>query len=133
MEKLPTDVKQKWVSALRSGEWVQGFGELNDGLGGYCCLGVLAEVLEPGVTQEGNQLNGMCSLREYDEDNPSHFINRNQLQALLAENRELKALADKYREAPALADGAVDESLMCLNDDGKYTFDQLADLIDHHL
>ena len=34
--------KQKWVTALRSGEYKQGFrGVLKDAMGNYCCLGVL--------------------------------------------------------------------------------------------
>ncbi len=37
------EIKQKWVAALRSGEYKQGQGELN-GDGGYCCLGVLCDL-----------------------------------------------------------------------------------------
>lgn len=39
--KLPADIKQKWVDALRSGEYKQGQGYLKTEDGGYCCLGVL--------------------------------------------------------------------------------------------
>ena len=42
-------IKDKWVSALRSGEYKQGIGKLankkTDGEILYCCLGVLCEIL----------------------------------------------------------------------------------------
>lgn len=41
MEKLPEDFKQRWIAALRSGEYKQGDGFLhNPNDGTYCCLGV---------------------------------------------------------------------------------------------
>lgn len=42
---MDKELKAKWVRALRSGRYAQGFGVLKeDGNGGYCCLGVLANV-----------------------------------------------------------------------------------------
>lgn len=38
------DIKELWVTALRSGEYKQGTGQLNYS-GHFCCLGVLCEVL----------------------------------------------------------------------------------------
>lgn len=51
------EVKQKWVKALRSGKYLQGYGFLakNDR---FCCLGVLCElavldgVIEPPVAED---------------------------------------------------------------------------------
>lgn len=40
---LPEDVKEKWLAALRSGEYKQCGGQLYNGYG-YCCLGVLEMV-----------------------------------------------------------------------------------------
>lgn len=44
---MDAQLKQKWLEALRGGQYEQGFGELcaqtTNGLE-YCCLGVLAEV-----------------------------------------------------------------------------------------
>lgn len=42
-EKLPIDIKEKWIQALQSGEYKQTTGTLCD-KNGYCCLGVLAKV-----------------------------------------------------------------------------------------
>lgn len=42
-EKLPQEFKDKWVAALRSGEYKQGTGVLyNPDTDCYCCLGVAA-------------------------------------------------------------------------------------------
>lgn len=42
------EVKEKWVKALRSGEYKQGYSSLSDN-NQYCCLGVLCEL----AAQEG--------------------------------------------------------------------------------
>jgi hypothetical protein len=49
MSKMNPEIKQKWLMALRSGEYKQSRGELNrmDPAGifdGYCCLGVLCDL-----------------------------------------------------------------------------------------
>lgn len=46
------EYKEKWVAALRSGQYQQGRGVLriNGPTGQYCCLGVLCDVME----KEGN-------------------------------------------------------------------------------
>ena len=43
VKKMKTEVKIKWLTALRSGEYKQGKGQLcNDGR--FCCLGVLTDI-----------------------------------------------------------------------------------------
>lgn len=41
---MKQDVKEKWVAALRSGEYQQTQSELKDLRGGFCCLGVLCDL-----------------------------------------------------------------------------------------
>lgn len=36
---------KKWIAALRSGKYKQGYKALKDDTGGYCCLGVLQHCL----------------------------------------------------------------------------------------
>jgi hypothetical protein len=51
-EKLHKKLKARWVKALRSGKYEQGFGQLATQVGGktqYCCLGVLNEVAKLGA------------------------------------------------------------------------------------
>ena len=43
--KIDSDIKEKWVCALRSGEYNQTQSQLHNSItGGYCCLGVLAKL-----------------------------------------------------------------------------------------
>jgi len=41
---MDKDIKEKWVKALRSGEYTQGNMYLRTECGQHCCLGVLLEV-----------------------------------------------------------------------------------------
>ena len=50
---MKTELKQRWVKALRSGKYKQGRGQLrlNDGIGDekiflHCCIGVLCELID---------------------------------------------------------------------------------------
>jgi len=49
-------VKEKWLKALRSGEYKQTKGQLKDEKG-YCCLGVLCELHRKTVKQKGCKWN----------------------------------------------------------------------------
>lgn len=48
--KLDPEVKEKWLAALRSGEYEQGDGQLCYN-GKFCCLGVLNDVLDLGYPE----------------------------------------------------------------------------------
>ena len=43
MTQMNKEIKEKWLSALRSGEYLQCTGKLHDGVG-FCCLGVLTDL-----------------------------------------------------------------------------------------
>jgi DNA-directed RNA polymerase subunit N (RpoN/RPB10) len=44
---MDKELKAKWVAALRSGEYQQGYATLYDsGIDRYCCLGVLISVAD---------------------------------------------------------------------------------------
>lgn len=55
--KLPAEIKQKWLDALRSGEYKQGKGRLRDGNGAYCCLGVLQMRTDGDVEKSNIMVN----------------------------------------------------------------------------
>lgn len=40
---MKADLKKKWIRALRSGKYTQGYGRLENN-GVFCCLGVLCKV-----------------------------------------------------------------------------------------
>jgi hypothetical protein len=51
---MDADFKSKWVAALRGGNYEQGRGRLRTSTNGYCCWGVLCDLLDPeGWTRIG--------------------------------------------------------------------------------
>lgn len=53
---MKADIKQRWVEALRSGQYKQGRGFLKRN-NAYCCLGVLCELHRQDFPNKGWQLN----------------------------------------------------------------------------
>lgn len=45
------ELKAKWIAALRSGKYAQTSSALRDSVG-YCCVGVLADVVDPAGWDE---------------------------------------------------------------------------------
>ena len=56
------EVKQQWVTALRSGEYAQGNGHLRKD-DEYCCLGVLCDIAVKAAVTHGRQRRGHVSVR----------------------------------------------------------------------
>ena len=104
--KMDPEIKEDWVEALRSGEFVQGHDRL-DWDDAQCCLGVLCDILD--IPWQASELLGA---REYDGD-----------ASTLARSVAVAAGIDKRAEC----------FLIRLNDDFKVTFDQIADWIEAHL
>jgi hypothetical protein len=56
------DIKQRWVDALRSGEYEQGRGCLHDSNGSsFCCLGVLTDLYIKEHDKEWHREPGCCT------------------------------------------------------------------------
>lgn len=92
------DIAERWVSALRSGEYRQGAGCLHTEDGKYCCLGVLqGPIIGMDVSASSNLC--MAALAHSGVLHPSGMLKR----------------------LPTLAE---------LNDAEKWTFPQIADLIE---
>lgn len=53
---MKKEVAEKWVAALRSGDYEQGKYSLRNASGQYCCLGVLCEIT--GVKKTGTDEEG---------------------------------------------------------------------------
>jgi hypothetical protein len=49
-EKFTTEIKEKWLGALKSGDFIQGYRELEIKIEGqqtsFCCIGVLGHITE---------------------------------------------------------------------------------------
>lgn len=109
-------LKEKWLKALRSGEYRQGNGHLLDTHGNYCCLGVLAcvagvppeKILERGdLTSIGR--NDLLGSWDGNEENPEDF------------DKEVKSTHT-----------TVQRKLAAMNDNGR-TFRQIASYIEKHI
>ena len=112
------EIKQRWIEALRSGEYKQGQGCLhNHNKNTFCCLGVLCDL----HAKETN--TNWVDHRE--EGRPSDYLDDD----LLLPNKvvEWSGLEDD--------DPLINRtlSLAGYNDHKGYSFDQLADLIEKHL
>jgi hypothetical protein len=59
-------IKEKWVAALRSGEYKQGTCQLRNG-STFCCLGVLCDLYIKGHPEVGWSLGGCDSI-------PNHIV-----------------------------------------------------------
>jgi len=66
MNKITQEIKDKWLEALKSGNYTQTNGRLKKD-NSHCCLGVLAEVLGQTITKEGNETLQQDTCDVYDE------------------------------------------------------------------
>jgi len=119
-------VKEKWVSALRSGEYQQGAFCLRSDQG-FCCLGVLCDIYLKEHNQEWiSSSDGHYYLLSEDEN---YFGPESEI--LTQEVAEWAELNDK---SPLVKIGvdAIQERLTVLNDQG-YSFSEIADFIQNSL
>jgi len=123
---LNPEVKEKWVAALRSGEYSQGEGVLKDVPEGdstpkYCCLGVLCEIaVQEGVIKKVPLMNhnaGKSRVGVY-------------LPRKVAKWAGLKDISDGRKMGDV--DGTEQGRLATMNDTGN-TFGAIADTIEEDL
>ena len=120
------EIKQRWIQALRSGEYKQGQGALhNYNENTFCCLGVLCDL----HAKETN-----TSWVDYPEENWRSDYLGNDI-SLPNKVIEWSGLEDHdpliNRKLSPLIHRTL--SLAMYNDEKGYSFDQLADLIEKHL
>ena len=126
---MKLEIKQKWVAALRSGEYEQTEGVLRNG-NGYCCLGVLCDIYskETGVEWEDMGFGGFAV---HGADSVLPFEVR-QWADLPHEHGQYVAVSKRYDEGE---DTTVfhSPSLTELNDSWAYDFKQIAEVIEQQL
>lgn len=54
---MRSELQQKWIDALKSGKYNQTTGVLHDQYG-FCCLGVVCDVIEPNWDEDNNYVTG---------------------------------------------------------------------------
>lgn len=115
---MKTEVKEKWVAALRSGQYPQARGVLNrTEPPGFCCLGVLCEL----AAAEGVVSKSTGSVRaSYGEDSKAYLL-----------PYEVQEWAG-VDESPVVVDNGYTVYLTEENDGGQ-SFKQIADLIEKGL
>lgn len=102
--KLPPDLKTKWLEALRSGQYKQGTSCLHNE-DSYCCLGVFSEI-QGRLAGAYDGIDGSGLLLS--DNNPHNFLN-----------------AVEICEICGIPCG-----LACINDKGA-TFAEIADIIEY--
>ena len=129
--KLKADIKDRWVNALRGGNYKQGKGCLLDEYGNYCCLGVLCDLYmkETGeqVTWE-NQCDGFGDVTQI-----ASFLGYT---TILPET--IREWAGLNEQSPSVMYTDMDgeggyRMLSTLNDNHDASFDELAELIEEQL
>ena len=110
-------VKQKWVSALRSGDYQQTQLKLHTE-DGFCCLGVLCDLY-------GKEHNVEWNLAEDEDHNYYEFQDKKASLPL-----SVMEWAGVENENPEICSQSL--TLAELNDNG-YAFNEIADLIQEHL
>lgn len=129
------EIKQRWLTALRSGKYKQGIGRLKTrqdaGPVRHCCLGVLCDLaVEAGVvgnTLRLRMINGAEELTwRYGEEGEVNYL-----------PPEVEKWAGLARStaifAPVIGEeGTVPTALSSLNDSGT-TFEEIANLIEEQL
>ena len=120
------DVKQKWITALRSGEYKQTGGRLRKG-DSYCCLGVLTDLYDKDKDIK-------CHAWHEEDGHYGYKSGDEIVEATLPES--VMKWADLDELNPIVRDDRMGEpltSLAYLNDNEGLDFNQLADIIEKQL
>lgn len=112
--KMNPEVKEKWLEALRSGRYKQGYSNLKNSDDQYCCLGVLCDL---HGKETGNEFTGRYYLRDR-YSLPEEVVSWSGLSGPWA------AIPEPINDHNSLAD---------MNDKFKFTFHQIADIIEKQL
>ena len=151
---LKPEIKQKWIEALRSGQYQQiteGLHRVVNNCEGYCCLGVLCDISQLGSWSAVG--NGEWYYYEGD-DRSNDYPPVTVVDAILAEELQVESVSEEGIKVAELKDpqgfaaavqslyfrksinvvenSRVFECLATLNDNGA-TFEQIADVIEKYL
>lgn len=109
------EIKAKWLTALRSGEYKQGVGYLRQADNTYCCLGVLADI----AVKEG-----VCE---------APFLKSDSLVPHWTYDGMSGDLSVELERWSGISGNSTQVNLMTMNDDDGYSFDAIADWIEENL
>jgi hypothetical protein len=109
--RMPKELADKWLAALRGGEYKQGRYALRC-RDGYCCLGVLEMAIDGSVETDGKTSRILPSIE---------WLHMHGIRFVIGTSREA-------RGAPFLP--SLNCTASVANDDGGYDFLQIADAIE---
>lgn len=118
-------IKERWIEALRSGEYQQTQARLRRNQG-YCCLGVLCDLYakEHGLEWEEHE--------EHEEYEGLKLYTLNQEGSILPE--DVKNWAELDDRHPSVKVGKTEDTpLTYLNDGQRLNFNQIAQIIEEQL
>ena len=124
---MKKEIKDKWVAALRSGEYQQAYGRLRDD-NSFCCLGVLCDISGLGkwVNESGSWHYSITGCYKYRRALPGFLCKEFEIASSAA---KLKEQVVKKESLGKLAHLVVGNSLSGLNDAG-VPFKEIADIIE---
>jgi hypothetical protein len=127
---MKTEIKEKWVNALRSGEYEQGQGVLRSS-DKFCCLGVLCdlylnEVLDPDSYWQTDEF-GKTWFTSFDRERGEDYDVEEFLPDVVIEWSELT------NSDPEVIDKDECNSTISRLNDTDYTFMQIATIIEKQL
>jgi len=121
------EIRDKWLKALRSGNYEQTTNCLKD-LKGYCCLGVLCEIARDEKVVIWDKHEQM-----YGEKDDSDTFNGEHLPEAVSKWAGLDREDPTVNYVSDYNDNKVPTYLSGLNDKTKLSFKQIADLIEEQL
>jgi hypothetical protein len=115
---MNAEIKAQWIAALSSGKYKQTASILHNKLG-FCCLGVLCDIKDSNWTKQLHSPN-------------FYYGNTFELSVLPPTVQEWSGIYNKTGGIDLVNRDDDQETLASLNDSG-FTFDQIADVIQHFL
>jgi len=113
---MKKEVMEQWVKALRSGDYKQCEGALQDASGNYCCLGVLCDISKLTEWQDGSGYG------------PMYFDLDSSLPKQVRDWSGVRSSGGDLSES----DLRRVDSLIDANDTEKMSFTEIADIIEEH-
>jgi hypothetical protein len=122
---MDIELKNKWLAALRSGDYKQGAHRLRTVNDCFCCLGVLCDIINPDGWVEGDDKAysydfGKVGSAGIHTADISRVIAQNL--GLLVEDEDCPIAANYVQ---SIKDNAID-----MNDDGMHDFNAIADYLE---
>lgn len=129
------EIADKWVAALRSGEYNQTRGALRR-KDNFCCLGVLCDLSNLGSWKEGFGIY----IASKESNPPINEMNSSSLPASVQKWSGMRTAAGHLPEPISIAHPPampglyqnLAKSLMDLNDSARWTFKEIADVIENN-